>query len=91
MDRLTSLSISMRSIPLSPPGVSHPEPGGLSVREVLDVIRNVSGDIVGADIVEYNPTRDIQGLTALVAAKFCKELLARLIDQKPIKGVSPQP
>jgi len=35
--------------------------------------------IVGADIVELNPTRDINGMTAMVAAKFFKELLVKLL------------
>jgi arginase family enzyme len=65
--------------PAFAPGVSHHEPGGLSVRDVLGIIQNVSGTVVGADIVEYNPTRDINSVTAMVAAKFCKELLARII------------
>jgi agmatinase len=65
--------------PAFAPGVSHHEPGGLSVRDVLGIIQNVSGTVVGADIVEYNPARDINALTAMVAAKFCKELLARII------------
>jgi arginase family enzyme len=56
------------------PGVSHHEPGGLSVREILSVLHRIEGPIVGADVVEYNPTRDINGMTAVVAAKFVKEL-----------------
>jgi arginase len=56
------------------PGVSHPEPGGLSVRDVITMLHRTSGPVVGADIVEYNPSRDINDLTAYVAAKFVKEL-----------------
>ena len=62
--------------PAFAPGVSHHEPGGLSVRDILSVLQRVSGPIVGADIVEYNPDRDINGMTATVAAKFVKELAA---------------
>jgi arginase family enzyme len=29
----------------------------------------------GADLVEYNPLRDVTGLTGMVAAKVLKELL----------------
>ena len=60
--------------PAFAPGVSHHEPGGLSVRDLLAVLHRVAGPIVGADIVEYNPSRDINGVTATVAAKFIKEL-----------------
>jgi arginase family enzyme len=61
------------------PGVSHHEPGGFSVRQVLSIIQRVQGTIVGADIVELNPTRDIQQVTAMVAAKCFKELLTRML------------
>ncbi len=56
------------------PGVSHHEPGGLTVREVLDLIESLPGPIVGADVVELNPTRDLVDMTAMVAAKLVKEL-----------------
>jgi agmatinase len=62
--------------PAFAPGVSHHEPGGLSVRDILSVLHRIDGPIVGADIVEYNPTRDINGMTAVVAAKLVKELAA---------------
>ncbi|MEL6893379.1 MAG: arginase family protein [Actinomycetota bacterium] len=56
------------------PGVSHHEPGGLTVREVLAVIESLPGPIVGADVVELNPSRDLVDMTAMVAAKLVKEL-----------------
>ena len=60
--------------PAFAPGVSHREPGGLSVRDVLNVLFALNGPIGGADIVEYNPAQDLGGMTAEVAAKFVKEL-----------------
>jgi arginase len=65
--------------PAFAPGVSHHEPGGLSTRDVLGILQTVQGPIVGADIVEYNPVRDPIGVTGMAAAKFYKELLARLL------------
>ena len=65
--------------PAFAPGVSHHEPGGMSTREVLEIIQNLNGDIVGADIVEFNPERDINDMTGMVAAKFLKELIAKLM------------
>ncbi len=62
--------------PAFAPGVSHPEPGGLSVRDVVRLLHRVRAPIVGADIVEYNPQNDIRDLTARVAGKLLKELLA---------------
>ena len=66
--------------PSCAPGVSHHEPGGLTVREVLDVIDAIPGPIVGADVVELNPTRDVVDMTAMVGAKFVKELAGAMLD-----------
>jgi len=66
--------------PAFAPGVSHLEPGGLRTRDVISVIQQIQTPIVGADIVEYNPDRDINGMTAMVAAKLMKELVARMLE-----------
>lgn len=60
--------------PMLAPGLSHPEPGGLTVRDVLDVLAALRAPVIGADVVEYNPRNDVRDLTARVAAKFVKEL-----------------
>ncbi|HYD11840.1 MAG TPA: agmatinase [Allosphingosinicella sp.] len=60
--------------PAFAPGVAHHEPGGPGVREFLHVLHRVPGGIVGADIVELNPARDINNVTATLAAKLVKEL-----------------
>lgn len=65
--------------PAFAPGVSHYEPGGFSVREVLTLLGRVEATVVGADIVEYNPVRDVSDRTAIVAAKFYKELVGRML------------
>ncbi|MCH8276098.1 MAG: arginase family protein, partial [Bacteroidetes bacterium] len=65
--------------PAFAPGVSHHEPGGLTTRDVLGIIQKMPGKIVGADIVEYNPDRDPVGVTAMVGAKFLKEIVARML------------
>jgi arginase len=72
--------------PAFAPGVSHYEPGGMSVREVLHCIRGLKAELVGADIVEYNPTRDQNGQTAMVCAKFLKEISAAML-----RGDNPAP
>lgn len=62
--------------PAFAPGVSHHEPGGLSVRDVLAVLHRVATPILGADVVELNPARDVNSVTATLAAKLVKELAA---------------
>ncbi len=65
--------------PSAAPGVSHHEPGGLTVREVLDVIDALPGPIVGADVAELNPARDRVDVTATVAAKLVKEIAGAML------------
>lgn len=65
--------------PAFAPGVSHREPGGMTVREAIAHLHAIEGEIVGADIVEYNPVQDIAGMTAFVAAKIAKEILGKMI------------
>ena len=72
--------------PAFAPGVSHYEPGGLSVREILAILHRIDVPVVGADVVEYNPTRDNRDLTAYVAAKFVKELAACMTLPRPSKS-----
>lgn len=72
--------------PAYAPGVSHHEPGGLSTRQVLGLIQSVSGTVIGGDVVEYNPTRDINGMTAMVAAKITKELAGRILSDEEARS-----
>jgi len=65
--------------PAFAPGVSHREPGGMTVREAIAHLHAIEGTIVGADIVEYNPRQDVAGMTATVAAKIVKEISGRMI------------
>lgn len=61
-------------------GVSHPEPGGLSVRQILEIVAaTCTPCVVGGDVVELNPKLDWDGGTAIVAAKLARELLGRVI------------
>ena len=74
------ISIDLDGIdPSEAPGVSHPEPGGLTVREVLAVLQRQTAAIVGADIVELNPRFDNNDRTAIVAAKLVRELSALIV------------
>ncbi len=77
------VSIDVDAIdPAFAPGVSHREPGGLSVRDVLEIIQTITVPVVGADIVEFNPRQDPVGLTAPVCAKLVKELAGKMLGCK---------
>ncbi|KAF7826026.1 putative tRNA N6-adenosine threonylcarbamoyltransferase, mitochondrial [Senna tora] len=57
--------------PAFAPGVSHIEPGGLSFSDVLNILHNLQGNVVAADVVKFNPQRDtVDRMTAMVAAKL---------------------
>ena len=69
------LSIDLDGLdPAFAPGVSHREPGGLTVRDLLTMIHDLGGPVVGADVVECNPSQDPGGVTAGVAAKITREI-----------------
>lgn len=75
------LSLDMDVLdPAFAPGVSHHEPGGLSTREVIGLIQGLESPLVGADIVELHPERDLVGITAMAAAKLLKEVTAKMLS-----------
>ena len=78
----TSVYISVDIDALDPafaPGVSHREPGGLTTRQVIEIIQSINSPVIGADIVEFNPRMDQTGMTAVVCAKILKELAAKML------------
>ena len=66
--------------PAFAPGVSHHEPGGMSTRQLIELIQELQIPLVGADIVEFNPRRDPAEITAMVAVKILKEVAARMLE-----------
>lgn len=66
--------------PAYAPGISHHEPGGMTTRQLIDIIHAIDVDVIGADIVELNPERDINNATAMVAYKLFKEITSKLLD-----------
>jgi arginase family enzyme len=43
---------------------------------MITMIQQIQVPVVGADLVEYNPTRDVKEMTAMVGYKLMKELIA---------------
>jgi arginase len=76
------LSIDLDGLdPAFAPGVSHREPGGLTVRDVVTMIHGVRGPIVGADVVECNPSQDATGVTVEAAAKIVREIAGHILGR----------
>ena len=74
------ISVDMDALdPAYAPGVSHREPGGLSPRQIVNLIQAIDQPIVGADVVEYNPRCDISGVTVSVAVKLVKEIAGMMV------------
>jgi arginase len=65
--------------PAYAPGVAHHEPGGFSTRQVVDTLLALQARVVGADVVEFNPRRDVAQVTAAVCAKLVKEIAAKVL------------
>ncbi|MCG3253983.1 MAG: agmatinase [Candidatus Heimdallarchaeota archaeon] len=61
--------------PAFAPGVSVPEPGGLTTRELFEVINLLAKNIKCFEIVEVNPKLDINDITSKIACKTIFELL----------------
>lgn len=62
--------------PAFAPGTGTPEAGGLSSREVLTIIRALSGlDLVGGDVVEVSPAYDHAEVTSVAASHVVYELI----------------
>lgn len=63
--------------PVFAPGTGTPSVGGFTSAEVLELLRALAGiNVVGADVVEVLPDRDVAGNTALLAAHVAFEILA---------------
>jgi agmatinase len=74
--------------PAHAPGTGTPEPGGLTTRELMLILRGMAGlPIAGVDVVEVAPAYDHAELTALAAANLAYECLAllALAPEKPAR------
>lgn len=61
------------------PGTGTPEAGGMTSRELLEVLRGLRETrIVSADIVEVSPAYDHAGITAVAAANVAFELVSMM-------------
>lgn len=78
-DCLVYISFDLDALdPAHAPAVSHWEAGGMTTRQALDIIHMLRRRVIGADIVEYNPDREVHGMTAMVAAKLVREICTKI-------------
>ncbi|PRT55847.1 Guanidinobutyrase [Wickerhamiella sorbophila] len=62
------------------PGTGTPEVGGWTTREMIGLLRGLSGlNLVGADIVEVSPAFDNAEITALAGAQLAYEILTNMV------------
>ena len=62
------------------PAVSHPEPGGLTFHEAVDLLRGLAtrGRVVGMDLAEMVPDHDLHGLGGRTAGRLVMNLIAAM-------------
>ena len=62
--------------PMCMPGTGAPEPGGIMMRDMQMILRNLRGlNVIGGDVCEVSPPLDQTGMTALNAANLLFEIL----------------
>ncbi|MFC4224097.1 agmatinase [Lysinibacter cavernae] len=79
-DRPLYISIDIDVLdPAHAPGTGTPEAGGLTSRELLEILRGLKGiNVVGADVVEVAPAYDHAELTGVAASHVAYDLLSLL-------------
>jgi guanidinopropionase len=69
------------------PGTAAPEPGGLSVRDSLMILRGLRGlNVVGGDLVEISPPFDAGNVTVINGLSILYEMLTVLVAARPPRG-----
>ncbi|WP_157248574.1 agmatinase [Nonomuraea typhae] len=70
--------------PAHAPGTGTPEAGGLTSRELLEILRGLAGcRIVGADVVEVAPAYDHAEITSIAASHVAYDLVSLLALESP--------
>lgn len=80
--------------PAYAPGTGTPCVGGFTSAEILSMLRSLRGaNVVGGDVVEVLPDRDVSGITAFLAAHVAFEIIAldaaRRSGPKPARSERP--
>ncbi|MFD8623315.1 agmatinase [Streptomyces hygroscopicus] len=83
-DRPLYISIDIDCLdPAHAPGTGTPEAGGLTSRELLEILRGLAGcRLVGADVVEVAPAYDHAEITSVAASHVAYDLISLLALQE---------
>ncbi len=74
--------------PAFAPGTGTPEAGGFTSRELLAVLRGMSGlHLIGVDVVEVAPAYDHAEITGIAAAHVIYELLSAMTPRPAVASV----
>lgn len=79
------LSIDLSVLdPAFAPAVAYPEPGGITIRELLSWTHQVisSGQCVASDVTELIPSLDVSGITSMAAQRCVQQILTALATVK---------
>jgi agmatinase len=78
--------------PAFAPGTGTPEPGGMTTRELLRVVRRLvlAQDLAGMEVVEVSPPYDHAELTAMAAHRVVLEGLSALAVRRSGRAPAPE-
>lgn len=81
-DRPLYVSIDIDVLdPAHAPGTGTPEAGGITSRELLEILRGLRGmNLIGADVVEVAPAYDHAEITGVAASHVAYDLVSLLAD-----------
>ena len=67
------------------PGAGAPAPGGLTYYQVVEITHGLAhkGRVVGCDVVELDPSRDVNGIAALTASRIVCNLIGAMARADP--------
>ncbi|MBC8586505.1 agmatinase [Youxingia wuxianensis] len=73
--------------PAFAPGTARAEPGGITSREVLGILKGLAGlEFIGFDTAEINPSHDCANLTTILGANIIFEFMALIAMYKKQKN-----
>ncbi|UDL87925.1 agmatinase [Mesorhizobium sp. PAMC28654] len=63
------------------PAVAGPQPGGVTYRQTIDLIKGLfaKGEVVGVDIVEITPARDVNEITSITAGHILLNVIGAAV------------